>query len=308
MIIFTILLQVSIANCQTNPKEFPILKGPYFGQKDPGIRPELFADGTIANAYPGFHTSLVFTPDGNECYWNAKLPGPKWAIVFSRIDNGVWSSPEIAPFSNTEYRDDSPFISADGSRFYFISRRPLIAGEKLGKKNLWMMFRTGRGWSEPQALPLSINSLEGIHWQISVDKDFNLFFGICKDVYSFGRVGDIFWSEYKDGHYQKPMKLEEVINGHFYNACPYISPDGSYLMFAREDPLTQRTGIFISFKKEKSGWSEPINLSKALGDYNQTCPIITSDGKYLFFLRWVNSFCQPYWVSAKIIQELRPKN
>jgi len=300
--VFTFLLINGFAQ---NMGDVSDLKGPYLGQPPPGLVPEFFADGFLANNYPSFHSNVMFTPDGKECYWQANLSNGQRAIVYSKIKNGGWSFPEIAQFSKTEFRDDCPFISPDGMRFYFISRRPMNQDEKEGKENIWVMNRTDKGWSDPQAMPPLINSLQGIHWQISVDSDYNLYFGICLDIYSANRMGDIYFSRYMKGEYQKPEKLGDHINSMAYNSSPYISPNGSYLIFSRENPKTHKIRIYISYRKNDHQWTEAKEFSEVIGDKAQTCPMVTADGKYLFFLRYVNSFCQPFWVDAKVIETFK---
>jgi hypothetical protein len=49
-------------------KEFSILKGPYLGQKPPGLTPELFAPGIISSGMN--EAFLVFAPDYNEIYYD----------------------------------------------------------------------------------------------------------------------------------------------------------------------------------------------------------------------------------------------
>jgi len=48
--------------------EFPVLQGPYFGQKPPGLIPEIFAPGIISIS--GRHEMGVsFSPDLDEMYF-----------------------------------------------------------------------------------------------------------------------------------------------------------------------------------------------------------------------------------------------
>jgi len=48
-------------------KDFPILKGPYLGQKPSGMSPEIFAPGMVSTELEEFGCS--FTPDGTEVYF-----------------------------------------------------------------------------------------------------------------------------------------------------------------------------------------------------------------------------------------------
>jgi hypothetical protein len=68
--------------------------------------------------------------------------------------------------------------------------------------------------------------------------------------------------------------------------------------------------LYISFKTDDASWTEPVNLSDRLGaEGNDSSPRITPDGKYLFFQsvrKGSGASRGLYWVSAKIIDELRP--
>jgi Tol biopolymer transport system component len=60
---------------------------------------------------------------------------------------------------------------------------------------------------------------------------------------------------------------------------PYISPDGSYLLFSRDYDL------FISFCARDGAWKEARKLDAPINSPSiEICPIISPDGKYLFFI------------------------
>ena len=44
------ILIFDISHAQQKTKDFPVLKGPYLGQKPPGMNPEIFAPGIISTA------------------------------------------------------------------------------------------------------------------------------------------------------------------------------------------------------------------------------------------------------------------
>jgi hypothetical protein len=71
--------------------------------------------------------------------------------------------------------------------------------------------------------------------------------------------------------------------------------------------------LFVSFKNKNGDWTKAQNLTTKIGLPVQT-PIImmsaakdTPDGKYLFFCYFNGKGHMAYWVSAQIIEELRPK-
>lgn len=78
-------------------------------------------------------------------------------ILIWRFENGRWRTPEVAPFSG-RYSDADPFFTPDGSRFYFISNRPVV-GKSQPDLDIWMIEKTGAGWSEPKNLDAPVASI-----------------------------------------------------------------------------------------------------------------------------------------------------
>jgi Tol biopolymer transport system component len=90
----------------------------------------------------------------------------------------------------------------------------------------------------------------------------------------------------------------------------FIAPDESYLIFSSADRKygLGNADLYICYKKSNGKWTTPMNLgSKINSPSEEFCPMISKDGKYLFFLSFRSGKSYPYWVSAKIIEELRPK-
>jgi hypothetical protein len=48
MLLAVLIIARGISLAQEKSEEFPILKGPYLGQKRPGMKPEVFAPGIIS--------------------------------------------------------------------------------------------------------------------------------------------------------------------------------------------------------------------------------------------------------------------
>lgn len=282
----------------TAPK-FPILRGKYMGQKPPGDEPELFLPGIVSGHYTS-HCSLVFSPDGKEAYWTEQYPSKEegygtGGVMQMKMIDDRWTYPK-----RSEVMEGEPAFSPDGKRLYFISQRPLTPDGKGGKENIWYMVKLGSGWSEPKPVDNTVNS-KRLHWQISVDKNYNLYFADWNGIY---------YSEYKNGKYQEPVNIAELYNNETLKGnCPFISPDSDYLLFtAPKDKDNRRNqDIHISFKKKDNTWTDAMNLGdKINATLHDVCPAITPDGKYLFFLSVGKD--RPwgiYWVDAGIIEELK---
>jgi hypothetical protein len=300
------------------------LTGPYLGQKPPGKTPEPFAPDILDFRCAYFHTSINFSPDSQEVYWsqdntyrraNPNDPIIK-GILVSKIDNGHWTTPEFASFSGLNISDDSPFISPDGKKLYFVTTRPIVKLGKSGGETIWVVHKSPDGWSEPRPLPPAINSVEGIHWGISVDTQGNVYFGAGYRPSPNGRLYlSIYRSMSEDGEYQIAEALDHAINKPgSHNFCPFISSDGSYLIFAREENKTRR--LFISFRNKYDSWSEPIAIHRVIAmdeEHGQLAPYVSPDNNYLFFLDEAgdgintNLDSRHYWVDASFIEELRKK-
>ena len=60
------LLILPLFSQNTKKNNWPVLKGPYLGQKPPGMKPEIFAPGIISKGYSEY--AITFTPNGKELY------------------------------------------------------------------------------------------------------------------------------------------------------------------------------------------------------------------------------------------------
>ena len=59
--------------------DFPVLKGPYLGQKPPGRQRAIFAPGVVSTGYN--EHCVTFTPDGREVFY--RLLGPPYGVILT---------------------------------------------------------------------------------------------------------------------------------------------------------------------------------------------------------------------------------
>ena len=81
-------------NLLSQQSDFPKLRGPYLGQKPPGMTPEIFAPGIVSTESHEF--SCCFSTDGNEFYFTRRHPELNYPLIMvSKVVDGFWTEPEI---------------------------------------------------------------------------------------------------------------------------------------------------------------------------------------------------------------------
>lgn len=250
---------------------------PPYASSKPMPEPTIFAEGVVSTG--DFDSHPAFTPDGKTLYFCRSSPTFNfWTIVATHFKNNKWTTPEVISISG-QYRDADPFITKDGSRFYFISDRP--NGDQKRSLDIWVMEKTGKDWSAPRNLGPPVNS-SGDEWYPTVAADGTLYFGSGRE----GGKGstDIYRSRFVDGKYLAPENLGESINTQFEEFEPYIAPDQSYLIFmaARPDGLGG-SDLYISYQ-QNGNWTRAINLGDKINSKgSEYSPIVSPDGKYFFW-------------------------
>lgn len=284
VLLFATVFLIGAPNSEYSFQTWEQLQGPYLGQEPPGKTPEIFAPGIVSTEYYN-HSSVTVSPDGREIYWAMGPLDHPLRIYCSKWMPDGWSKPEIVSFTK-DFGGDCPVLAPDGQKLYFNSDRPMTPGGST-RERYWVSERVQDGWSQAQPLGPKINT-EHLHWQSSVDKQGDFYFGSARE----GTKGrdDIFVVSLTAGMGSPVRSIDSPINTKLLEGCPFISPDGSYLVFDRE-------GLSISFRREDGSWGAPRSLGIA-----GTCPYVSPDGKYLFFLKMGMGYNDVYWVDACVLQ------
>lgn len=288
------------------PINYLILKGEYFGQKKPGLTPEVFAPGILLNTHRP-HGPLTFSPDGNEIYWVGTLTfGSNSKLWYMRQENGLWKPPEVVPFSS-KYIDDTFAFSRDGKKLFFISTRPI---EKNGERkdfDIWFVERTEAGWGEPQNLGAPVNT-EKHDIGSSISNNGTIYLS-CSNLEGGMGSSDIYQSRFLNGRYEEPVNLGDAINSKFSERQPAIAPDESFLILVSGRPDGYGDAdLYVSFRNKDGTWTKAKNMGKNINSSAMDLlPKVSIDGKYLFFMSRRNGIGEFFWVDTKILDSLKPK-
>ena len=277
---------------QTKESDIPSIENPYLGQKPPGLTPMPFAPGLVSTEI--YEYDGAFTPDMKAFYFIRRGEENKKSAFYEykyNDTNGKWEISEIA----------SPWIG-----------RPVITpdGETMHLGDRYLK-RTASGWSELQELePPTVSNDSMYIMRLSEAANGTYYFDTYKEN---DPAFPIRYSRLINGKYEEPKALPKAINTGTFLSHPFIAPDESYLLFdaEREDGFGE-SDIHISFKQKDGTWGNGINLGDQINTSAwEASASITPDGKYLFFSRNVGSDdfenVDIFWVDAKVIETLRPK-
>ena len=275
-VIFILCLLFGLAHGQM-PKLMP------FASEKPVSEPTVFAPGIISTGdYEGVPQ---FSPDGHDLYLVKSTPDFNfWTILVSHFENGNWNAPVVAPFSG-QYCDADEFITADGQKMFFISRRPVpakVSPNADGKLDIWTMDKTSNGWGEPKNLGAPVNSEESEYFP-TVSKNGTLYFGSRRKGGSGGV--DLYRSRFVNNKYQEPENLGPAINTSFDEFEPYIAPDESYLIFMAGGRPEGLGGydLYVSYNRNGQ-WTRAQNLGAPINSTaDELSPKVSPDGKYFFW-------------------------
>lgn len=265
-------------------RDFPVLKGPYMGQTPPGMTAEVFAPGIVST--DAWEVEGVFAPGMHEFYFTKRGgENNRPTVVGFRQENDIWK--KYVEFT----RRGEVGFSPDGKYMH-------MAG---GYKE-----RVGSGWSERKSLGPMIDREEWGIMRLTASTNGTYVF----DDYKGGDVIRI--STLVDGKRHEPEMMGPVVNTGEWTAHPFIAPDESYLIWDSErEGGFGDSDLYISFRQEDESWGPAINMGDNVNsDKWDAYASVTPDGKYILFNRGIdaeNNNIDIYWVSADIIDELRPK-
>jgi hypothetical protein len=267
-------------------------RGPYLGQKPPGLTPRVFAPGFVSTE-SGVEYSITLSPAGDEIYFSRYSPtSDRDTTWVTRQTPEGWTSPTVAEFA-TGTRDTEPFITGDGSRMYFVSLRQGGGSST----QLWSMTRGTGGWGTPAKLgsPFSANP----KMYPTAAASGNLYFteelsSTWRSIFMARRTGS--------GAFETPAALSSTVNAFASMGHALIAPDEGSIIFDAAGS-GESYALHASFNGAGGTWLPSIRLGDEVNSGGHvTCPALSPDGKYLFFQRGGDI----WWVDAKVVFDLKP--
>ena len=256
--------------------------------------PVLFAPGVVASGQEEWR--VPFTPRGDTAYFArsaAFFPASRQATVYeTRLVDGTWTPPVVASFSGV-YPDIDPFVSPDGRRLFFSSIRP-VGGQPRSDLDLWVVERTGTGWSAPVHLGAVNSSRDELY--ASVDAAGVLYVASDRP----GGVGgfDIYRASPSGAAYGPAENVGAPVNTPVWQFNPTVTSDGNTLVFTGLN-YAGGAGAGDLYVTTRSGatWDAPRSVGSSVNtSADEFHPSFAPDGRHFFFIRRLSQG-DPYMVS-----------
>jgi hypothetical protein len=289
------LLVLTATNLFSQQSEFPKLTGPNLGQKPPGMIPEIFAPGIVSrDEFKDY--GITFSKKNDLMLFTCDSVGSnKHNIFFCTIEKGVWTEPKPIPFSYNQSIGEPVFSSISDKIFY---AQDIMNAANEREPFLYFTRKKENGWALPQPIMPGLFASEA--------NDGTLYFtNVTKGEKPLEKA-DIMKSEFIGEKYLKPEIVKGNINTEYNEFHPFIASDESFMIFDSNRPRGfGGYDIYISFKDAENKWGVPINFGNRINSSEfDGVATLSSDGKYIFY---THNHQDIYWVSAKIIEDLKPK-
>jgi tetratricopeptide (TPR) repeat protein len=96
---------------------------------------------------------------------------------------------------------------------------------------------------------------------------------------------DIWTSRFTDGRWEPAIKMKKEINTKYWESHPYLSEDGTTLIFASDRPGGfGGLDLYISRLNDMGEWDTPVNIGPEINTpLNDDRPFLIDNGKKLYF-------------------------
>ncbi len=216
-------------------------------------------------------------------------------IRLSHLDDGVWQTPIVAPFSG-DWSDRAPRFSPDGSSILFTSNRPRPGSETIGDMNIWHVDRDSDGWSEPEFVEGPVNS---------VGNDIHASQSATGTWLASNREGSLGRSDlYRIGDDGSIVHPAQPLNDEHSQPDLWVSVDETWMILAITDRSDGFGGddLYVS-TRQGNEWSNPVNLGPGVNtpEYEYG-PTVSPDQRFLYYTSHRAGPSHVYRVPLSVVQ------
>lgn len=220
----------------------------------------------------------VLSPDLKEYYFTVSdTQYRQFDVKMVQKTSQGWSSPKNA-FFNSAYNEHGMSFSSDGRYLYFSSTRPVNTVDVADTWHIWRSQKQGNTWSSPAFVDIP-NLRNKLLSHPSISDRGTLYFHVSNLDYSHMAI---YTAQQVNNRFEAATKVPLTVDSPTNGFCtPYVSPDGTYLLFAaiREHHLD----LMRSRYNKQNGWGVAQKLKANIHHKGQGNPYVSPDGKFLFF-------------------------
>lgn|GEM_PF-2945186 len=212
-----------------------------------------------------------------------------WYVT--KVD-GYWESSRKLTIEGITGSMGSPVFLDNPDEMYFMNLNDS------GTFHIYKVTRTDNIWGNPELVDIPVPPSKVFNWAFSIANNLNVYFTLSSTFED--ENSKIYVSKYNNGAYGEPEALG--FNDDSYGtSSPSIAPDESYIVFDTDRPNGYGYhDIYISYLDEFGHFGTPVNMGNLVNtDEEELLPIISRDGKFLFFIakRTTDVFWAVYWIS-----------
>lgn len=239
-----------------------------------------FAPGIISTK-AHFEINAVFNEKGdNVIFARCDDAFSTCTMMESDFKDGKWQAPKALPFSG-EYLDADPYYDPSFTTIYYVSKRPIVeGGEEAKNVNLWRVSKKDGQWQQPEYLKDLSSPEMDLYPTLTSNGD--LYFPSFRD-----NKRQMYVAKAKGNGFEAPVALPtEMFGKEGLIGDSVMLPNGKTIIFSmRRHDSVGKGDLYVSHKINGK-WSVAKSLGNKVNSADhEFTPIVSPDGKYLFFTR-----------------------